>query len=241
MWCGQAAACAGVQAQLLDKLDMIAFDRPGHGQSGPWSGEGGAVGLLDLTTRMAAALAGKPTDIIGHSFGAIVALRLAMTRPDLVRSLTLIEPPLFAAIDGTPSHAAQAEAMEAVRRAFEEGDSPRAAQIFNDAVNPETPWEGLPDPARASLAQRIGLVVAESPITGDDAAGLLAPGGLEAIAAPVLMMQGSASPAIFAETMTALAARLPKARRAVAVGAGHMLPLTHPANVAGEIAAFLKL
>jgi pimeloyl-ACP methyl ester carboxylesterase len=38
--------------------------------------------------------------VVGHSFGALVALQLAADRPDLVRSLTLIEPSLMTVASG---------------------------------------------------------------------------------------------------------------------------------------------
>lgn len=236
-----SGAWTKVQAELLDKLDMTAFDRPGHGRSGAWSGEGGPAGLLDLTADIAAELAGKRTDIIGHSFGALAALRLAMTRPDRVRTLTLIEPPLFAAIRGTPAYEAHAAQMSRFFEALAADDKPLAAQIFNDEMSPEAPWSVLPGAARLGFARRIHTIADEEPVTMQDAAGLLAPGGLEGIEVPVLLMQGTASPAFMAETMSALAARMPTARHVMAVGAGHMAPITHPLNVAGEIAAFLKV
>ncbi len=36
-----------------------------------------------------------PVDLVGHSFGALVALDFALDHPDRVRSLTLAEPPAF--------------------------------------------------------------------------------------------------------------------------------------------------
>lgn len=236
-----SGAWTRVQAELLDKLDMTAFDRPGHGRSADWSGEGGPVGLLDLTTRIAAELAGARADIVGHSYGGLVALRLALTRPDLVRSLTLIEPPLFAAIRGTPAFAAHGEAMHGFAAALADDNRARAAEIFHRATSPETPWERLPGPARTGFARRIHAIDVENPVTMDDAAGLLAPGGLESISVPVLLLQGGVSPPVLAETMRALAARLPRAKRVLIAGAGHMAPVTHPVNVAGELARFLKL
>jgi pimeloyl-ACP methyl ester carboxylesterase len=57
---------------------------------------------------------GEPqVHLAGHSYGALVALEIATTRPDLIRSLHLIEPPFFALV---PDHeAAQAMNREARR------------------------------------------------------------------------------------------------------------------------------
>ncbi len=238
---GHVATWSPVQAALLDKLAMTSFDRPSHGKSGDWSGEGGAWGLHDLTTRIAAALIDKRADIVGHSYGATVALRLAMERPGMVRSLTLIEPPLFALARGTPAHEAHMAAMAGFGTALDAGDRDGAARIFQSAMNPEAPWESLPERARARLAGRIERIAEERGVTLDDAPGLTLPGRIEALGLPVLLIEGSAAPPIVRAVHEALAARLPQAQRVMIAGAGHMSPLTHPEGVAGEIAAFLKV
>lgn len=238
---GHSGTWAGVFAALGNKLAMTAFDRPGHGRSAPWRGDGGSLGLHSLTTQIAARLAGKRSDLVGHSYGATVALRLAMERPELVRSLTLIEPPLFRLVEGTPEQAAHFADMAGFEEALAAGELEAAARIFNDAVNFESPWEALSDRARARLAQQIDLVGQDTGVTMDDVAGLGAPGRLEEVRVPVLLIEGSDSPPVFHAVQAVLATRLPNARRVVAAGAGHMSPMTHPENVAGEIEAFLKL
>jgi len=238
---GDVGTWAGVQAALEDKLAMTVFDRPGHGKSAAWDGLGGALGLHRLTTQIAGRLIDKRADVIGHSYGATVALRLAMDRPELVRSLTLIEPPLFPLAEGRPGHAAYMAAMAGFGDALAAGERARAAQIFNDAVNPDALWPDLAERVRDRLAAHIHLVGDEAAVPMEDAAGLGAPGRLEALRVPVLLVEGSTTPPVFREVQATLAARLPKARRTVVIGAGHMAPLTHPENVAAEIAAFLKL
>lgn len=57
---------------------------------------------------------------------------------------------------------------------------------------------------------------------------------------PALLIEGSASPAIIGAINEGLAARLPKAERAVMAGAGHMVPLTHARQVSAEILRFLR-
>jgi pimeloyl-ACP methyl ester carboxylesterase len=67
---------------------VIVPDRPGHGCSAspgrPDDAEADAVWVVSLL--------GEGAHVVGHSFGACVALAAAATKPNLVRSLTLIEP-----------------------------------------------------------------------------------------------------------------------------------------------------
>src|SRR5205823_2548848 len=52
-----------------------------------------------------------PAYVAGNSWGAIITLRLAITRPDLVRAIACHEPPLIALIAGDPEVAPIAEAV----------------------------------------------------------------------------------------------------------------------------------
>ena len=57
------------------------MDMPGHGQSADWDGR---HEYQTLVAQAAAACCDGPTHLIGHSFGATAALRLAVERPKLV-------------------------------------------------------------------------------------------------------------------------------------------------------------
>jgi pimeloyl-ACP methyl ester carboxylesterase len=89
------------------------------------------------------------------------------------------------------------------------------------------------------ITQRIGLIAAQNPALIQDSAGILAPWRLESLGVPVLLLEGAASPAVIPAILDELARRLPQVRRVVVPGAGHMLPMTHTAAVAGAIAAHL--
>lgn len=232
---------AGVQASLLHKLRMTTFDRPGHGRSGGWTGPCEAAVLHEITTRIARALIDKRADLVGHSWGGTVALRLAMEAPEQVRRLILIEPPLLVAASAHPDFARHVGAMEEVRAAVEAGQGLEAARIFHEMVNPETAFSALPEPAQARMAARMKMVLCEAGVVTEDAAGLLSEGWLEGLTCPVLLIQGGASPALFHATMDVLAARMRDVTRVSIGGAGHMSPITHPEAVAAEIAAFLKV
>jgi len=70
----------------LSARDVLAPDLRGHGQSPP--AEPGTT-LADLADDVATVLR-APAHVVGFSLGAMVAQHLAATRPELVRSLTLV-------------------------------------------------------------------------------------------------------------------------------------------------------
>ena len=225
----------GAVAAGLPGCRVLAPDLPGHGLSPDWAGPGD---YHDATTRAVSVLLEDlaqdgPVDLLGHSFGATVALRLALERPDLVRSLMLVEPVLFAAARaaGAPEHARwQAEAAP-YRVALAAGNLTLAAELFQ-ALWGAMPLRDLPPRQRAAIIDRISLIAAQEPALIDDTGGLLAWHRLESLGLPVLLVEGSLSPPIIGAVQTELARRLPMVWRVTIDGAGHMVPLTHPEPVA---------
>jgi 3-oxoadipate enol-lactonase len=71
-------------APLLPGRRLIIPDLPGHGGSSPLPAPS-LAGFADVL----AELLGEPADVLGHSMGGVVALRLAERHPSLVRSLVL--------------------------------------------------------------------------------------------------------------------------------------------------------
>lgn len=231
----------GMAQTLSGALTMTAFDLPGHGRSADWDGRGdmGAV-----CTAIAADFAGEngPVDVIGHSFGGVIALRLAAERPDLVRSFTAIEPVFFAAgLRGRPEACAEHLAeYHAFETAMEAGDLHEAARGFIGAWGGGRPWDSFSAEAQDRIAQQMPLVAAAGPTLYDDSGGLLERGVLEGVDSPALLLEGSEAPTIIPAINETLAARLPRARRGVIGGAGHMSVATHPDQVSAEILRFLR-
>ncbi|MHA7829043.1 MAG: alpha/beta fold hydrolase [Roseovarius sp.] len=232
---------AGLAKRIATEMTLTAFDLPGHGRSGAWHGRGD---IQALSVAMAADFldAQAPADLLGHSFGATVALRLAVERPELVRSLILIEPVFFAAgFADTPGARATFDSMmTGYAGAMAAGDLMGAAQAFATIWGGGMPWEAIPPAQREAMAERMPLIKAAEPTLYEDEAGLLVPSVLEGVGVPVLLVEGSESPAIVAAIHEALAARLPRAERTMIGGAGHMAPLTHPRQVGSEVLRFLE-
>ena len=220
-------------ARLGGLLDMTAMDLPGHGRSPP---RDPARDFHDQATAMARSVMPAGAHLIGHSFGATVALRLALEGAE-VASLTLIEPVLFAAAReaGAPAYRDHIAAFGPVEAAFRAGAREEAARLFSALWGAGQAWEAVPEAARAYQAERIDLIFAGTPALEDDAAGLLEPGRLEGLDVPVLLVEGGGSPGVVAATQGRLAERLPDARRVVVEGAAHMAPLTHPDAVAAAV------
>lgn len=222
---------------------ITATDAPGHGRAADWLP---GTDMHALATAQSVAMAeslgqGAKIDLIGHSFGGTVALRIAVERPDLVRSLTLVEPVIFAA--GRAVDAAAYERFRTDHLGFAErveaGDLEAAAALFHSHWGSGERFSELPERTRAYMVDRIHLIVAQNPTLLDDAAGILRTGGLEAIRVPVLLIEGATSPAIIDAVHRALALRLPQAARLVVPKAGHMVAISHAAEIAPSVQAHL--
>ena len=76
--------------QLADQFQLLLPDRRGHGRTA----DAGDSLRLNLLAADAAAFVDEvihsPVAVVGYSAGAMVALRLAVQRPDLIRKLVLI-------------------------------------------------------------------------------------------------------------------------------------------------------
>jgi pimeloyl-ACP methyl ester carboxylesterase len=76
---------------LADRLDGQAIDLPGFGRSDP----GRSYSLAAFAARVVRWIEHSdrgPVHLFGNSLGGAITIRVAATRPDLVRSLTLVSP-----------------------------------------------------------------------------------------------------------------------------------------------------
>ena len=230
-----AGAWRGLAGLMDGEVTLTAPDMLTHGRSPDWDGQG------DFQDRSVAAvqhLLEPGMDIIGHSFGATVALRLAVEHPDLVRSVTMVEPVFFAvALQDAPDlvvdHDKNAGPFTDALRA---GDNALGARLFNRMWGGGGPrWPDMPERLRAAMTRAISIVPACHNAIYDDLAGLLAPGVLERVQVPCLLLRGSETHPVIGAVNDGLARRLPDAQSVVIKGAGHMVAITHPSETATEL------
>lgn len=240
-----SGAWRALGAELESEATLHGFDLLSHGRSPDWDGEG----ILQLRNRdaglalidaMGLADSG-PIDLVGHSFGATVALAMAQARPELVRSLTMIEPVLFASagMDDPAALEAMREAHLEVRSTFAAGDLEQATRLFNRAWGTGHPkWADLPEQSRAAMMRSFPGVMACDSQVYDDEAGLVAEGQLEKLQMPVMVIDGSETQPIMHVVSKALSSRIGDVTFHRIAGAGHMVPITHASDVAELLRAF---
>lgn len=218
-------------------LDMKAPDLPGHGRSPAWDGLG------DYHRACVAALRGGMPErgiLVGHSFGATLALRLALEAETLPTALILIEPVLFAAARGSPEFEMQEQADAAFGAKLAEGDTLGAAAAFLDQWGTGHPFAAMPEALRTRLAAQMPLIAATAPALFDDNADLLAHGRLEALDCPVLLIRGEKSPPIIGRIHDRLSICLPQSQQVNIAGVGHMAAILAPGKVGAAMGAFLQ-
>lgn len=226
-----SGAWEGVARALSDRLCLIAPDLVGHGR-GP--APDAARDYHDqCTEQVIGHLPDTPCHLVGHSFGATIALRLALDHPGRVASLTLFEPVLFATARGQPGWVNHRSTMAGLGPLLGAGKPEAAAALFLSQWGGDLPLEAMPSAQRAYMIERIWVVPASAPSLEEDRATLLP--RLGQLRCPVLLGEGAQSPPVMAEIQSGLAAAIPQARRVTIAGAGHMAPITHPAEVAAEI------
>ncbi len=233
-----SGAWSGVMAGLQDRLQMVAADLPGHGRTEYDPAQ--EVQAQAVETAIALLERGEgPAHVLGHSFGATVALRVALARPDLVASLALYEPVYFSLL-GPEAAAREVEASRPMTAAAEAGDWQAAATIFLQRWGGGMEFSALPDEAQKLVLQVMPILVASDNPIIDPVQGAGVRAQLSRLQQPVLLMQGAASPAVVGEINDVLAAELPRASRKIFDTAGHMGPISHAAQVAEAVRAFLS-
>ena len=231
---GSSAGWASIAQLLGGRVQLRAFDAPSHGRSRDWQPRPG-TDYHTAVTEIARELMGDgPVDLIGHSLGATVALRIAVEAPWTIRTLTLIEPVLFAA------DPARADVLGAdLRAAAAAGDMAEATRLFLDDWGGPGGLLSMPAARREAAVRQMPLIIETDDALAADVHDILRPGGLEAIDAPTMLIRGDRSPPVIAAIAHSLSSRISHARCETVTGAGHMLPLTHPAAVAELIGANL--
>ena len=172
--------------------------------------------------------------VVGHSYGGVIALQLAMQAPELVHTLVLEEPALLA----VPSGEAFFGEMAPIVETYGAGDKEGAVRAF-------LRWSDGPTLKRSSTTQHRAVSTrpsrmrtrssrSSSPASGS---GRSLADEAKSIDAPVLFVLGQDSLPMFHEGRDLVRSWLPQTEVAIIPDVCHLLQMENPAAVGEALAS----
>ncbi len=230
---GHAWSWVDVAGQLTLWGRVFALDLRGHGDS-QWSASQ-AYSTNRVAQDVAAVIEelGEPADVVGLSWGGLVALRLAARRPDLIRRLAVLNPPLdLQASAGEVAPGPYQFTSRADLYRWERGANPAVPSRLTDLVADHSVRPG-PD---GSLARKHDPFFERSwpdprERFEEDWA---------ALRSPTLLVRSASSPVLDADTFAAMLAAQPRAVGQTIPESGHLLVLDQPVAVADALESFVR-
>lgn len=222
----------GVAGQLTLWGQVLALDLRGHGDS-QWASDG-RYDTTTLADDVAAVIEqlGEPADVVGLSWGGLVAMRLAGRHPGLVRRVAVLDIPTSFAQPSSdvPSRpyrfAGRRDVLDWERRANPRAAAPLVELVADHSVRPD---------AGGGLVRKHD----ERFITAWPFREETYDADWRALSCPVLLLRAADSPVLGVEQFEAMLAAQPGAEGLTIEGSGHLLPLDRPISVADALEGFL--
>lgn len=226
---------------------VIHYGRRGHGGAGLPADATDIPGQAADVVAILDALGVDKAHVVGHSFGAYIALEVATVAPDRLLSATLLEPPF---IHQVQSDAAQQDVKEFAEVAlplvvdkYSSGDKDGAVALFCDGtsgvhgaielVEPVLP-EGAREIAAADLNTFLQVdLPAMNSWTAD-------PATVSEITMPIAWIGGADSSPLMTESRALLQEWSATTQAAEIAGAGHYFPVLKPAETATTLHDLLR-
>jgi pimeloyl-ACP methyl ester carboxylesterase len=222
---GSAGEWREVFSRWPEGYRLIAVDayRDGDGLRAP-----GQRTLDDYADQVLAVVdyVGEPVHLIGFSWGGATGLHVAVSAPEVLASLTVVEPEAYSLLR-TEHPQAFAEIAGLRDRWREHVGADRWYEAFEEFVDfyngpgsfarwPADRREAFLDDQRAR--GDLWEVLFDAPLTGE---------ALTTISVPVRVVEGSATSAVDHAICDVVLRRVPRVEHSIIDGAGHMMPLTH--------------
>ncbi len=226
---------------LSASLQVLVYDRCGHGES---SARPAGPAVAEDAVELAALLEGTglyPAHVVAHAYAAAVGLRLAIDRPELVRSLAVHEAPYLALLEEDPSARAEGRRLrgelQRIRELAASGAPSEALEAYLDQFGSaeedvaafRAGTAGRSQPNAAAWAREMGDGEAVRPPMEE----------LAGLNLPVLATSGGRSPVFAARILERFAGLLPNAQTLRLPDGGHFVPETEPDLYVGVLGSFL--
>jgi pimeloyl-ACP methyl ester carboxylesterase len=234
--CSTGAAWRPVMAHLQNEFRCVTTSLLGYGGTAERRTPDDAdiaheSEILEAVIRRA----GTPVHLVGHSFGGLVALTVALRQRVPLLSLTIAEAPAM----GILKQAGEMQHYDAFRKmsgaysdAFKHGETDAIARMI-DFYGGAGTFAAWPQRVRDYAVE----TTAANLLDWESAYGFrLAPASLANVAVPTLVMRGEASHPAARRANDLLGRGIPGAVRATIGGASHFMIATHPEQCADMIA-----
>jgi len=225
------ASWRNISTPLSERYRTITTSLSGYGKTQERRTPGGAHMQDEMNVLEAVlAQANAPVHLVAHSFGAWVALSLAMHRKPSLLSLTLLEPTVFNLLPlaGEAALNGEVRAMkEGYVAAWNRGDQ-RAVRHVIDFYGGAGTFDAYPSAVQDKVITQTPTNIldwdsgyAEFPMLEDFAT----------VNVPTLVVCGSASHRAMQRSNQLLVDHLPQARLMALEGANHFMIVTHAADL----------
>lgn len=228
---------SGVAGRLLANHRVIVFDRPGYGHSQrPRGRMWTATEQAELLHAALRRLGIERPVVVGHSWGAIVALALAMRHPADTAGLVLLSGYYFWTLRPDVLLVAPG-AIPVLGDILRHTVSPWLGRLAMPLVK-RAMFSPLPVPARFRSEYSDAMALRPSQIRATSVDGaLMIPGALvnqrsyDDLSMPVVIAAGAADRVVFARGARRLHARIPGSALEIVARAGHMVHYAVPGRV----------
>jgi pimeloyl-ACP methyl ester carboxylesterase len=194
----------------LDRYHLAAYDRRGYAGS---TDLGAAVAVADHVSDLVAVLGGRPSTVVGHSLGGLIALQAAHEWPDLVEAVAVYEPPVGWLLGREPPPALVDTT----------GDPADVAEAFFVAMMGERTWLRSPPGVRSARRAEGRAIIADLEFASSGTSF-----DLGDLAVPVRVGHGLDADGRYRLGAQRLVEKLPDARLDDLEPAGHGIHLSHP-------------
>jgi pimeloyl-ACP methyl ester carboxylesterase len=213
--------------------------------------ENNAADLVGLTKSLGAG----PIHLVGHSYGGFIAAYCASKNPELVKTLTLVDPAVSTLLVRDPKNPIQflsllvrspSTAVSAAKfttgslnpslAAFHRGEYDVALRLNVDGImNRKDAFEKFPEPVQVMMKENektVGELGTRFPVfTKQDAA---------KISSPTLLVNGTDSPKFFHSIVDELAKAVPNTEITKIPGSAHFPHVENPAEFNTRLLEFLQ-
>lgn len=222
------------QHVLTDSYQLIRYHRRGfHGSSPPPPGRFSIADQAADARALLEYLNVGPAHVVGHSYGGVIALQLAVDAPDSVATLSLFEAALLHVDGGQEVF----DLVDIASDLYREGDWEAAADLFLGS-----PRE------RADIARNVPGGLDQALRDVDTYFSVEAPAHQEwtftdedgsKVRCPVLFLLGAESSQLYRNAYLQMKTWAPQTQTSILPGASHLLHIQQPAGAASLLASFL--